>query len=463
MPGGATSQPRQLTLYDSLPNRSEAGNIPTPTNSSMPSASRSDWTLGYCTNIHPGIEVDAICKNLNTVSAEVARRREQASGPLGVGLWIPHAASVELRRHGMPPLEEAVGHKSLLAYTVNGFPYDDFHGDRVKHAVYQPAWWHDERVGYTRDLAKILGDLLPEGMTTGTISTLPLGWPRQIDEHESTETNPVWRDVTEDELHHAGTNFRRLAEDLRMLENRTGKRIIVAIEPEPGCLLERSEQVVEWFQKQLPDPTHRRYIGVCHDVCHSAVMMEDQRETLKRYADAGIVLGKVQISSAIVADWKSAEPSDHPAVLEQLRSFAEDRYLHQTGRRTANGRFEMAEDLPELLDATASTPIKDERWVVHFHVPVFLEKFGLLKTTRNEIAEALDAVEQLSAPLAKGSRSTRSVLEFSGHLEVETYAWSVLPDSQRTGPLAIDDSMSREEAMARDIAYEIDYVAGLLT
>ncbi|MCM2372234.1 metabolite traffic protein EboE [Aporhodopirellula aestuarii] len=428
----------------------------------MPSAPRSHWTLGYCTNIHPGIEVDAICDNLKSVSAEVARRRAKSTGPLGIGLWIPSVASVALRRHGMPPLENAIKKNKLLAYTINGFPFDDFHGDRVKHAVYQPTWWQDERVVYTRDLAKILGELLPEDVTTGTISTLPLGWPRQIDELESTETETIWRDVSEDELLHAGTNLRRLAEDLRMLENRTGKRIIVAIEPEPGCLLQRSEEIVKWFKKELPDPTHRRYIGVCHDVCHSAVMMEDQRETLQRYADAGIVLGKVQISSAIVADWKNIEPSDHQAVLDQLRGFAEDRYLHQTGRLTANGKFELSQDLPELLDSVSSTPITDQRWLIHFHVPVFLEKFGQLTTTRDQINEALDAVEQLATPLPKGSRSNRAVLEFTGHLEVETYAWSVLPNSERTGALAIDDSMSRNEAMARDIAYEIDYVDGLL-
>ncbi|MFG0288300.1 MAG: metabolite traffic protein EboE [Rhodopirellula sp. JB044] len=428
----------------------------------MPSASRSNrslarWTLGYCTNIHPGIEVDAICQNLQSVSAEVAERRQEATGPLGVGLWISHVASVALRRHGMPPLVDAIKSNNLLAYTINGFPYDNFHGERVKHAVYQPPWWSDDRVAYTRDLAKILGELLPAGEETGTISTLPLGWPRQIDEAESTDSETVWRDVTEDELHHAGTNFRRLAEDLRMLENRTGKRIVVAIEPEPGCLLDSPEQLVEWFQKQLPDPTHRRYIGVCHDVCHSAVMMEDQRETLQRYADAGIVLGKVQISSAIVADWKSVEPSDHAAVLEQLRSFAEDRYLHQTGRRTADGQFVLSDDLPELLDQTTA-PVSDQRWVIHFHVPVFLESFGLLKTTRDDIANALDAVKELSST----EGGVQPPLEFTGHLEVETYAWSVLPDAERTGMLAIDDSLTRDQAMARDIAYELDYVETLL-
>lgn len=426
------------------------------------------WTLGYCTNIHPGTEVDEICKNLQTVSAEVARRRSGKPRTLPVGLWIPHTASVQLRRHGMQPLIDTIAEHKLLPYTVNGFPYDNFHQDRVKHSVYQPAWWKDERLTYTRDLAKILGELLPEDVSTGTISTLPFGWPKQVDtdmtEDDASEAETVYRDVNEEELHHIGTNFRRLAEDMRMLEDRTGKRIVIAIEPEPGCLLERSEQVVEWFKQQLPDPTHRRYIGVCHDICHAAVMMEDQREVLTRYADAGIVVGKIQVSSAIVADWKDILASDREAALDQLRHLAEDRYLHQTGRVTADGSFAFAEDLPQLLeDMPAADPnAADQKWIIHFHVPIFLERFGCLETTHNQIKQTVDAVADLSSR-ANGKAKGVSNLEFTGHWEIETYAWSVFPDSLRQGDLAIGDEMTRDQAMARDIAHELDWFETCLT
>ena len=367
----------------------------------LANADRSAWTLGYCTNIHPGVEVDEICHNLKAVSAEVAERRASAKKSLPIGLWISYAASVQLRRHGMQPLIDAIKKHNFLPFSINGFPYENFHQDRVKHEVYQPAWWQDERLTYTRDLAKILGELLPEDITTGTISTLPLGWPRQIDtdsqvdtDAESTNGEITYREVNEEEQHHAGTNFRRLAEDMRMLEDRTGKRIVIAIEPEPGCLLQRSKEVVAWFNNQLPDPTHRRYIGVCHDICHSAVMMEDQREVLTRYADAGIVLGKVQVSSAIVADWQDILATDRDAALDQLRSLAEDRYLHQTGRVTGDGSFALAEDLPELLE---NVPPDDRKWIVHFHVPIFLERFGHLETTHNQIKQTVDAVIDLTS------------------------------------------------------------------
>jgi sugar phosphate isomerase/epimerase len=414
-------------------------------------------TLGYCTNIHPGITVEEICENLQTVSAEVAQRRQGKARKLPVGLWIPSTAAVQLRRHGMQPLIDAIAKHNLLPYTINGFPYDNFHQERVKHEVYQPTWWQDDRMTYTRDLAKILGELLPEHVTTGTISTLPLGWPKQIDHDEDpVDGKPVWRDVNEEELHHVGTNFRRLAEDMRMLEDRTGKRIVIAIEPEPGCLLERSEQVVKWFDKQLPDPTHRRYIGVCHDVCHAAVMMEDQRDVLTAYADAGIVLGKVQVSSAIVADWKDILATDREAALDQLRRLAEDRYLHQTGRVKADGSFALAEDLPELIK---QLPADDQKWIIHFHVPIFLERFGHLETTHNQVKTTVDAIKELTE--RENSKKTKA-LEFIGHWEVETYAWSVFPDSLRQGDLAIGDELTRQQAMARDIAHELDWFESCL-
>lgn len=443
------------------------------------------WTLGYCTNIHPGVDSDAIRQNLESISAEVRRRCQNAvtaetaapaenrpaarrtASPLGIGLWIPAKASEQLRRGGTQPLAETMQRHGLLPYTINGFPYDNFHQKHVKHAVYRPTWWDDRRLGYTRDLATILADLLPADEPLGTISTLPLGWPRQPNESADSvadSDNPAsWSDraVTEEERAHAGTNLRRLAEDLRRLEDRTGKRIVIAIEPEPGCLLETSVQLTEWFDQQLPDRTHRRYLSVCHDVCHAAVMNEPQEVVLRRYAAAGISIGKVQVSSAVVADWQSIPASKHGEVLQQLAGFAEDRYLHQTGCLDAAEQFRLVEDLPQLLAEVrhvGNEPITDQKWVTHFHVPVFLEHFGLLTTTRQDVLDALtslarltgggkgDAGESLDRAPADGNGSNAQ-LEFTGHVEVETYAWGVLPAAMRRHDLA------------GDIARELDWVA----
>ncbi|MEM6363552.1 MAG: metabolite traffic protein EboE, partial [Planctomycetota bacterium] len=371
---------------------------------SQPWREPSSWHLGYCTNIHPGTDVESIVGQLESISTQVRRlhhngqtqRGEPTSNlssgsttrsnnhkPLPIGLWLPSEATRQLRRHGLDSLQQCLRKHHLLPYTINGFPYANFHAERVKHDVYHPTWWDDERLAYTRDLAKVLSELLPEDVMLGSISTLPLGWPTQKD--ADGEPTPV----SEAERHHAGTNLRRLAEDLRMLENRTGKRIVVGIEPEPGCLLDTSGDVVAWFDAELPDPSHRRYLGVCHDVCHAAVMNETQMNVLTAYAEAEIMLTKMQISSAIVADWQSIAPESRQDAWSQISSFAEDRYLHQTGRIEANQQFTLFDDLPELLASELSAD--DHRWVTHFHVPVFTQSFGQLYTTQSAVIEALDA------------------------------------------------------------------------
>jgi hypothetical protein len=54
-------------------------------------------------------------------------------------------------------------------------------------------------------------------------------------------------------------------------------------------------------------------------------------------------------------------------------------------------------------------------------VPIFIEKFGHLKTTRHEIIDCLQNIYEMSD---------------CRHFEVETYAWTVLPDELKTNDLA---------------------------
>ena len=371
------------------------------------------YTIGYCTNVHAGVDVTAIKQNLEqyAVPARVACSSEQ----LGVGLWLPAEAARELDK-GPEAFGSFLSDRRLQPYTINGFPYDNFHQPVVKHRVYQPAWWQSERLEYTKQLADILAQLLPESVSVGSISTLPIGWPSAVE--------------SPSQLTQAGENLRGLVTHLEQLEARTGRRIVVAIEPEPGCILDTTDDVIEWFDQHLPDSKHRRYIGVCHDICHSAVMMECQTEVLQRLAAAGILIGKVQVSSAIVVDWESMAGGRRREAIEQLKQFAEDRYLHQTGRRTESGTFELAEDLPELLGRipeNGDPVLGDQRWVVHFHVPIFLERFGHLTTSH---ADVLECLRTLSSP--------QTSIEFTGHLEIETYAWTVLPESMRKRGLAED-------------------------
>jgi sugar phosphate isomerase/epimerase len=379
-------------------------------------------TVGYCTNVHAGTDLDSICTNLREFA--IPARVASGGSELGVGLWLPNAAAQQLAGGEATAFRDFLAEHRLRAFTINGFPFDNFHQDVVKHQVYQPTWWETERLDYTKRLADVLAVLISEDEMVGSISTLPIGWPPDSGASQS-------------QLDSAGANFRELAVYLKELEARSGRRIVVAIEPEPGCILDTTDDVIGWFESQLPNVDHRRYIGVCHDVCHSAVMMEPQATVIDRLATAGIMIGKVQVSSAIVADWDSMAVGRRREAIEQLTQFAEDRYLHQTGRRTEEQKFELAEDLPQLLSLVAEKgdPVwGDSRWVVHFHVPIFLERFGHLTTSQTDVLDCLKAI------------SRHPTLEFTGHFEVETYAWTVLPESMR------------KRGLSEDIASEINWL-----
>jgi len=390
-----------------------------------------DWILGYCTNVHAGTDLATICDNLDRYAVPV-RTSVAPEGDLGVGLWLPAQAARELGAGSRAAeLADFLRKRHLCPFTINGFPFDNFHQEIVKHQVYLPTWWDSRRLEYTHQLAEILVQLLPADSMVGSISTLPIGWP---DNPLDPQSSPPTSEASQRDLLQAGKYLRELADRLQGIEARTGRRIVVAIEPEPGCILDTTDDVIEWFHTQLPETHHRRYLTVCHDVCHAAVMMESQADVLSRLASAGIGIGKVQVSSAIVADWSAMAIGRRREAVEQLSTFADDRYLHQTGRLTEQGRFELSEDLPGLLTSLpmSGDPVQnDQCWVVHFHVPVFLERFGHLTTSHDAVLECLRA-------LLRGSESSAPAIDFTGHLEVETYAWSVMPEAMRKRGLAED-------------------------
>ncbi len=270
------------------------------------------------------------------------------------------------------------------------------------------------------DLIAIQHALLPAGMP-GSISTLPIAWGNPVPTHE--------------QLAQAAQNLRAAAERLRRLERESGRFICLCLEPEPGCLLQRSRDVVRFFHDYLwpgdDVETVRRYLRVCHDVCHAIVMCETQTDVFRSYRTAEIAVGKVQVSSAVVTP-RLDQDENRAAALAQLAEFREPRYLHQTTIQAdpSDGvECDFYEDLPLALQTVSDPRQARGAWRVHFHVPIYLERFGHLFASRSAIEECLRAAQQYSDV---------------NHFEVETYAWGVLPPELRQPDLAagIADELS---------------------
>lgn len=363
--------------------------------------------VGYCTNVHAGATLEETRANLQRYAVAV-KRRFSPDAPMGVGLWLSASAARKLR--GEQRVAEFTGwlnDNGLVPYTFNGFPYGDFHQTVVKHDVYLPAWTDPRRVDYTRDLIAIQHELLPPGMA-GSISTLPLAWG-------APPLNAAQLDA-------AAAQLRQLARELAQLEHDTGRFICLCIEPEPGCALQVSTDIVRFFQEHLlrggDEALVRRYLRVCHDVCHAAVMFEEQAEVLQRFQAAGIAVGKVQVSSAVRAALDELAYGERAAALAQLAAFDERRYLHQTVVRE-NGATTFYEDLPAAL-ARKGEALKGD-WRIHFHVPIYVRRFGRLEAMQTAILDCLRAL---------------ATLKLTPPFEVETYAWTVLPAELQQPDLA---------------------------
>lgn len=389
--------------------------------------------IGYCTNVHAGANLAQVQGNLQTHAIRV----QQLLGhdePLGLGLWLSSDSARALAASPTRCGEFAawLSEHMLVPYTMNAFPYGNFHGAVVKHDVYQPPWWDARRTRFTIDVARVFDKLMPVGRP-GTISTLPVGWPtEQKNAHRDRDVpGELWRRAAEQ----LGVVARALAE----LERTAGRHLRLCLEPEPGCLLESAEDVARFFndhlRQQLPRELVARYLGVCHDICHAAVMYEPQAAALATYAAADVVIGKVQVSSAVVVRWSGGDPDQHVELVSDLVRYAENRYLHQTVVRVG-WQLRFYDDLPRALEAETDRDPAAE-WRIHFHVPVFARQLGQLDTSQAEIGECLEWLARHTTPSSRPA------------LEIETYAWEVMPNNQ-------------DRNLAGDIASEITWLRNRL-
>ncbi len=347
----------------------------------------------------------------------MARGRLGSDEPLGVGLWFPAAVAAEVAKDP-GPLAAHLQRWKLDAFTVNAFPHGVFHGDVVKDAVFRPAWGEHERLRYTLEAARALAGLLPEG-ATGSLST-------------HTGAYKAWGPPLADGAAIA-KGLLKAADGLARLEDETGRRIVLGLEPEPLSFLETTPEVIRFFERHL-HPTGeaaRRYLGLCYDACHQAVEFEDMAESLRALREAGVPLAKVQLSSAI----RLPAPQTDRALLEPL---SQDRWFHQVVARMTDGDLVRYPDLPVAL-ADASEAAADE-WRVHYHVPIFADRLDAesrLMTTRPQLEELMALLAAEEGPL---------------HAEIETYTWHAIPAERRAalGVHTLTDCLEQEFLWAMD-------------
>jgi len=386
--------------------------------------------LTYCTNIHSGENwkdhFNEIKKYLPGIKKEIS-----PDNSMGIGLRLSNVASIELlEEENMDVFRQWLFENNAYVFTMNGFPYGSFHDTRVKDQVHAPDWTSNERVEYTIRLFQILKDLLPAG-TVGGISTSPLSYKHWFKQS----------DALKNARKLCTNNIVLIAENLIEIHQSTGKILHLDIEPEPDGMLETGKEFIHWFLTELlaagaksiaakfnvsipqAEELLKEHVRLCYDVCHFAIGYEPHVEIIREILKSGIKIGKLQISAAL----KGAMDKDillRQNIKESFSKYNEPTYLHQVVAKKNNGELLRYPDLTEALSDYDNPNINE--WRAHFHVPIFEENFGSLQSTQKDIEEVLRLQKEIN---------------FTSHLEVETYTWEVLPGVLK---LPIQESVIRE-------------------
>ena len=380
--------------------------------------------LTYSTLVHPGDDWEQMWQSLTTYVPKV-KARIAGNRRFGVSLRLSANSAHTLATSAAEreKLKRFLGDNNMYLYTVNAFPYGAFKGTLVKEQVYEPDWRSEERTRYTINVADVLADVCAPDIAP-SIQSAPLGFKPRV------TGDDVVASFTEHVL--------RVVAHLVELEARTGRTVQLALEPEPFCFLETTDETVDYFTGHLYSgaaaeelarlarmpiaEAHgalRRHIGVVFDICHQAVEYEDIAASLQKLVDAGIPIFKLQEAAALHV------PEVTQAVVDTLKRYAKTIYLTQTMERR-DGRINRFLNLDDAIAAFEKAPGPRE-WRVHIHVPVFLDDLGPFRTTRFAIADALRFHK--AKPLSR-------------QLEIETYTWDMLPENLKTGDIV--DYICRE-------------------
>ena len=388
--------------------------------------------LTYSTLVHPGDNWQQMWASLTTYVPQV-KARIAHNQRFGVSLRLSADSANTLVNSAVErdKLKKFLGDNDMYLYTVNAFPYGAFKGTIVKEQVYEPDWRSEERTRYTKNVADVLADVCPADIAP-SIQSAPLGFKPRVtgDDVVASYTDHVLRVVAH----------------LVELEARTGRTVQLALEPEPFCFLESTDETVDYFThhlysgaaaEKLAKLAHipiseahgalRRHLGIVFDICHQAVEYENIAESLQKLTDAGIPIFKLQEAAALRV------PEVSQSIVDTLKRYAKTIYLTQTMEKN-NGKLNRFLNLDDAIAAFEKDPGPRE-WRIHIHVPVFLDDLGQFRTTRFAIEEALRFHK--AKPLSR-------------QLEIETYTWDVLPENLKTGDIV--------EYVCR----ELDWVRGQL-
>lgn len=318
------------------------------------SAGRQTRTVGYALNVFAYNSLAELWPVLERDVLEI-KRRVFPDETFPVELRFSERIVRELDCDQVSRLKYFLDTHDLALITVNGFVMPAFHGEPVKERVYLPAWHEsDARLRFTNNCVDVLA-MFAE-----------MGHMSQDREHPCRPSvsvpfgalKPVTMDAVAPNILKAGEHAAR-------------HDCVIALEPEPGLCVETTGEVIEFFDRFVPDRL-RQHLGICFDLSHQLVQFEDLGQSVRQLTEAGIRIAKVHVSNA--------------AEMTTLTKFYEDSiYLHQVTGADAGGRRVFFS-----LDWPATAPAGIAKFRCHHHLPVFSAEHSTLPEVERFLADAPD-------------------------------------------------------------------------
>jgi sugar phosphate isomerase/epimerase len=324
--------------------------------------------VGYALNVFPYRTLDELWACLR---GDVLKLKALASPnePFPVELRLSESLLRELR--DVTALKSFCDDHGLALVTINAFVMPAFHGERVKERVYLPAWHEsDARVRFTNACLDLFA---PDASVS-----VPFG-----------ALKPVTMDAV-------APNILRCAEHARQ----TGG--VLALEPEPGLCVETTAEVVEFFERFVPEKL-RPFLGVNFDLSHQLVQFENLADSIAVLQRHDISIAKVHVSNAAeMSDWRPFH--------------ADSIYLHQvSGINAAGQKTYFLLDWPD-----APLPAGIRKFRVHYHLPVFPPGTG---TTLAEVEQFLTSVLPTIPPSVPAIIETYTTRERVVETAARELAW----------------------------------------
>ena len=333
--------------------------------------------LTYSTLVHPG-DTGRRCGTACHLRArrQAQRRARPAAGACPCDCPAPRSPTLTGDPAERKAFLEYLASQDLYVYTVNAFPYGPFKGREVMEQVYEPDWTTEEPHPVHDGVADVLVDITDPASNR---PSRPLPW-------RSGPTCPA-PDYVAAFTHQPAP--RRRPPDRRW-RRAPGRRVKLALEPEPFCFLETTDETVAYFENHVysarrvaaaraarpacPSPRSirlvRRHLGVVFDIGHQSVGFEDIPPSLELLVAAGIPIFKLQEAAAlwvqeVTADGRARARAVHRHHLPEPDDRAPRRRGHQLpeSRRRAGGVASRPRRRPRVPDALprAGLPRRDRR------------------------------------------------------------------------------------------------------